>query len=92
MVEVGLTMTEALLPRLPDQAYEGAPEAVSVVVAPLHIVVVPPMEAVGRLFTVTVTEAVEIQLFASVTETEYVVLAVGDTMTAALVPSVPFQR
>jgi hypothetical protein len=50
------------------------------------------MEAVGRLFTVTVTEAVEMQLFASVTETEYVVLVVGDTIMAALVPSVPFHR
>jgi hypothetical protein len=54
---------------MPDQAYPGAPAAVSVVLAPLHIVVVPPMEAVGRLFTVTVEVSVSVQPLPSVTVT-----------------------
>ena len=43
-----------------------APEAVSVVLDPLQIVVTPLIEAVGRLFTVTVAVSVSVQLLPSV--------------------------
>ena len=43
-----------------------APEAVSVVLDPLQIVVTPPIEATGRLCTVTVAVSVSVQLLPSV--------------------------
>jgi hypothetical protein len=43
-----------------------APEAISVVLVPLHIVITPPIEATGRLFTVTVAVSVSVQLLPSV--------------------------
>ena len=46
-----------------------APEAVSVVLDPLQIEITPPIEAVGRLFTVTVAVSVSVQLLPSVTVT-----------------------
>ena len=63
---VGLTRTDTLLPSISDHAYAGAPEAVSVVLDPLQIVVTPPIEAVGGLFTVTVAVSVSVQLLPSV--------------------------
>ena len=46
-----------------------APEAVKVVLVPLQIVVTPPIEATGRLFTVTVAVSVSVQPLVSVTVT-----------------------
>jgi hypothetical protein len=69
VVVVGLTCTDELLPRLSDHAYVGAPEAVSVVLVPLQIAITPPIEATGRLFTVTVAVSVSVQLLPSVTVT-----------------------
>jgi hypothetical protein len=66
VVVVGLTCTDELLPRLSDQANWDAPEAVSVVLDPLQIVVTPLITAVGRLFTVTVAVSVSVQLLPSV--------------------------
>lgn len=76
----------ALVPRLFDQAYVPAPEAVNVVLLPLHMEVVPPMAAVGRLFTVTVADSLSVQPLALVTVTVYVVLVVGETVMPALLP------
>ena len=66
MAVVGLTCTDELVPRLPDHKNVEAPEAVSVVLDPLQIVVTPLIEAVGRLFTVTVAVSVSVQLLPSV--------------------------
>jgi hypothetical protein len=66
VVVVGLTCTDELVPRLPDHKNVEAPEAVSVVLDPLQIVVTPLIEAVGRLFTVTVAVSVSVQLLPSV--------------------------
>jgi hypothetical protein len=51
------------------QEYVNPPEAVSVVLTPAHIVVFPLIDAVGRLFTVTVAVSVSVQLLPSVTVT-----------------------
>lgn len=60
-----------LLPRLFAHAYvpAPAPEAVSVVLPPVQMVVVPPMAAVGRLFTVILAVSLSVQPLMSVTVT-----------------------
>ena len=63
------------------------PDAVNVVLAPLHIVVLPAILAVGSGFTVTVTLVLASHPFASVTTTLYIVVALGLTvMLAVLAP------
>ena len=62
---------DALLPRPPDQAKVFAPEAVSVVLFPLQIVVTPLITAVGSGLTETVLTAEAVQPASDVTVTEY---------------------
>jgi hypothetical protein len=59
------------------------PLAVSVVLPPAQMVVVPDIPAIGNVFTVTVSVAVEVQPLAPVTVTVYVVVADGDTVIPA---------
>jgi hypothetical protein len=49
-----------------DHTQETAPVPVSVVLEPLHIVVIPVIDTAGNEFTVTVVVAILEQLFASV--------------------------
>jgi hypothetical protein len=63
VVADGETVIAELLPRLSDHANTLAPEAVSVVLVPLQIVVTPLMEATGSAFTVTVALSVSVQPF-----------------------------
>ena len=86
MVPEGETVIAELLPRLSDHAYTLAPEAVSVVLVPLQIVVIPLMEATGSAFTVTVELSVSVQPFVLVIVTVYVVVAEGETVIAELLP------
>jgi nicotinamide riboside transporter PnuC len=86
VVAEGETVIAELLPRLSDHAYTPAPEAVSVVLVPLQIVVSPLMEATGSAFTVTVTLSVSVQPFVLVIVTVYVVVAEGETVIAELLP------
>jgi len=66
------------------QAKEVPPLAVSVALAPLQIAVDTGLiAATGFWFTVTVLESDAVQLFASVTVTEYVVVDAGATVTVA---------
>ena len=76
------------------QLYTVPPDAVSVALAPEQIVpslgVVPEVSTtailgVGSAFTVMVVDEVAVQPFALVTVTVYVVLAIGETVTAAVV-------
>jgi hypothetical protein len=66
VAEAGDTLTTILLPSPPDQVYVLAPEAVRVVLAPLHIDVAPLITAVGSGFTTTVAIPTSVQLLASV--------------------------
>ena len=59
MVDVGLTII-AVVAAPVFQVYVLPPLAVSVVLLPLHIVVVPLIKAVGFVFTVTVALAVPV--------------------------------
>jgi hypothetical protein len=86
VVAEGETVIAELLPRLSDHAYTPAPEAVSVVLVPLQIVVSPLMEATGSALTVTVTLSVSVQPFVLVIVTVYVVVAEGETVIAELLP------
>ena len=65
-----------------DQLYVVPPDAVSVLVCPLHIVVGLTV-MVGLGFTVTVTVGVLVQPLAFVPVTVYVVLTVGLTVIIA---------
>ena len=66
--------------------YEVPPDAVSVAFCPLQMLWVDGVtSAVGVEFTVTLPEAVAVQLAALVTVTVYVVFAEGDIVIAAVV-------
>ena len=83
VVAVGLTVMEAVdCPLL--QLYEEPPEAVMVVDSPLQITLSPVMAGFGNGLTVTVTDVAAEQPLASVTVTEYVVVAVGLTVMEAV--------
>ena len=60
------------------------PDAVNVVLAPLHIVVLPVILAVGSGLTVTVTLVLASHPLASVTTTLYVVVTLGLTVILAV--------
>ena len=61
------------------QEYEVPPEAVRVVDSPLQMTLSPVIAGVGSGLTVTVTDVAAEQPLASVTVTEYVVVAAGLT-------------
>jgi hypothetical protein len=69
VVAEGVTVITALFPGPFDQVYEPAPEAVSVVLLPAHIVVIPAMAATGGSATDTVAVSLSVQPLASVTVT-----------------------
>jgi hypothetical protein len=92
MVDAGETVTTELLPRPPDQRYVPEPEAVRVVLVPVHIVVAPLIAATGDTLTLTWAEALLVQPFTPVTVTVYIVVDTGETVTAGLPPSPPDQR
>ena len=64
-----------------------APVAVMTVAVPSHVVVLPLKVISGRLFTVTVAEALAIQPKALLTVTEYDWLETGETVR--LLPVLP---
>ena len=79
----GLTEMEAVFcPLL--QEYEVPPEAVRVVDSPLQMTLSPVMAGVGNGLTVTVTDVAAEHPLASVTVTEYVVVADGLTEMEAV--------
>ena len=83
VVAVGLTVMEAVdCPLL--QLYEEPPEAVRVVDSILQMTLSPVMAGFGNGLTVTVTDVAAEQPLASVTVTEYVVVAVGLTVMEAV--------
>ena len=51
---------------------------------PLQITLAPPIEGVGKAFTVTVLEATAVQPLALVAVTVYVVVDAGATVIAAV--------
>ncbi len=69
MVAAGVTVMAAVVSVVLHK-YEVPPEAVKVAGVPLHTVMAEgETEGVGLLFTVTLTEAEAVQVFASVTVT-----------------------
>ena len=91
VVPVGDTVLELPLPKLCDQLYVFAPLAVNTDVAPLHIADgLADALTDGNGFTVTLTVAVLVHPDA-VPVTEYVVVAVGDTITVLDVPNPSLQ-
>jgi len=90
VVELGVTVILAVLPPV-FQLYVFAPLTVSTEVAPLHIAAgLADALTVGNGFTVTLTVAVLVHPDA-VPVTEYVVVAVGDTITVLDVPNPSLQ-
>ena len=96
VVEVGFTVIEAVV-SVVFHRYVPPPEAVRVTGSPEQTVpsllVIPEVsatliEAVGRAFTTIAWLVVVEQLFALVTITMYVVVAVGDTVIEAVVSRV----
>jgi hypothetical protein len=87
VVVAGLTLTEALVPKLSDQTYPVAlPLAVILVPEPLHTVPTPAVTVtLGGCDTVTVVVAVAEQL-PPVAVTVYVVVIAGLTVTACPEP------
>ena len=65
----GETETAALFPRLFDQVNIPEPDAASIVLLPLQIVVTPLIAATGRAFTTTAAVSLSVQPFPLVTVT-----------------------
>ena len=92
VVELGVTVLLAPLPRLCDQLYVLAPAAVNTEFAPLHIDAgLAVALTVGNGFTVTLTVAVTVHPAVLVPVTVYVVVLVGVTVLVEPVPKVPLQ-
>lgn len=87
VVVVGEKVAAALLPPLLLHAYVPPPLAVSVALAPLHIVTVAgEILAVGFVLTVTLNVAVAEHPLDAVAVTVYVVVAAGVNVADALLP------
>ena len=80
---VGLAQLAQLSPVDGPQEKLLAPEAVSNVLPPLQIALLPVTNTVGTVFTATVTVAVFVQPLLPVPVTVYVVLAVGEAIGLA---------
>ena len=87
VVELGVTVLLAPLPKVCDQLYVFAPLAVNTELAPLHIAAgLADAVTDGNGFTVTLTVAVPVHPAVVVPVTVYVVVLVGDTVLELPVP------
>jgi len=89
VVELGVTVLLAPLPKVCDQLYVFAPLAVNTELAPLHIAAgLADAVTDGNGFTVTLTVAVPVHPAVFVPVTVYVVVELGVTVMLAVLPPV----